>query len=157
MFLMNLLGIPVAWMLASSGTEETIGYFLRLVRERNPTVIAKRIMSDRDLAQINGCRRWYPELIILLCWWHVLHAWQAHFFISKHPKLWEKLKAWIRLQDVDEFNCFWTEIQTLAPPDFVAYLAEYWMDNTFRPMWSAVFRTGRTVFEVTDTNMLVEA
>jgi len=45
-------GIPVAWMLASSDAEDTIAYFLNLVRHRNPLVVPRIIMTDCDQAQI---------------------------------------------------------------------------------------------------------
>ena len=90
-------GFPVAWLLASSGTRCTLYYFLYLVRKRNPLVILRRIMTDRDLAQINACSSCYPEAAILLCWWHVLHAWQQHFHISDYPELWTMLKGWVNV------------------------------------------------------------
>ncbi|KAJ7659111.1 hypothetical protein DFH06DRAFT_898626, partial [Mycena polygramma] len=43
------------------------------------------------------------------------------------------------------------------PPSFTQYLKKYWMaDDTVR-MWSAVYRTPRTIWEACDTNMLIEA
>jgi hypothetical protein len=149
-------GIPVAFMLASSGTQATIGYFLRLHRNRNPCTIPRNIISDFDWAQINACIAEY-EAFILLCWWHVLHAWQQHLHIPTYPELWEILKNWIRVTDITEFNGIWTRIKTLAPPAFVEYLATYWMPEHVVRMWSAVYRTDRTIFEACNTNMLIEA
>lgn len=88
-------GIPVAWMLSSSGTEDTIYYFLWLVRIWNPGIDPWNIMSDRDWAQLNACRWAFINTILLLCWWHVLHVWQQHFQIRDHPQLWDQLKKWI--------------------------------------------------------------
>jgi MULE transposase domain. len=150
-------GIPVAWMLASNGTQETLTYFLKLICQANPGVTPHWIMTDRDIAQINACRQQYPGSAILLCWWHVLHAWQQHFIISQHPILWEKLKAWIRVTDEAEFSTYWNVIMTLAPLNFIDYLQEYWMPVKFIKMWSAVHRANRTILEQSDTNMLVEA
>ncbi|KJA13627.1 hypothetical protein HYPSUDRAFT_117863, partial [Hypholoma sublateritium FD-334 SS-4] len=149
--------IPIAWMLASSGTEETISYFLSLVREHSPYVIPIRIMSDRDFAQINACMRQFPTAMILLCWWHVLHAWQQHLAISRHPELWKLLKALVRIEGTADFDAAVGQIQTLAPPDFLVYLKEYWLPPKYVIMWSAVYRKGRTVYELSDTNMLIEA
>jgi hypothetical protein len=63
-------------------TQETVVFFLQLTRNQSPSVIPRWIMSDRDLAQIAACSTCYLESTVLLCWWHVLHAWQRHFVIS---------------------------------------------------------------------------
>jgi hypothetical protein len=49
-------GIPVAWMLASNGCQETILYFLKLNSTRSPQVDQNYIMTDFDWAQINACK-----------------------------------------------------------------------------------------------------
>lgn len=94
---------------------------------------------------------------ILLCWWHVLHAWQLHFHISTNPELWDLLKQWIRMTSQDEFDAAWIKIQDIAPQNFVDYLKQYWMSDKVVRMWSAVYRTERTIFVACDTNMLIEA
>jgi hypothetical protein len=120
-------------------------------------------MSDFDWPQINACidiyeetYRWNLEVyrrdFILLCWWHVLHAWQKHFHITSHPELWDLLKRWIRMTDLDDFNTVWAKIQAMAPTKFVE---SYWMLPQV-VMWLAVYRKDRSIFELCDTNMLVE-
>ncbi|KAJ7821041.1 hypothetical protein B0H13DRAFT_1660608, partial [Mycena leptocephala] len=44
-----------------------------------------------------------------------------------------------------------------APSSFVSYLTQYWMPEGVVRMWSAVYRTARTIFEDCDTNMPIEA
>ncbi|KAJ7924037.1 hypothetical protein B0H13DRAFT_1549117, partial [Mycena leptocephala] len=44
-----------------------------------------------------------------------------------------------------------------APQGFVEYLTKYWMPEHIIKMWSAVYRKGRSIFEICDTNMLIEA
>ncbi|KAJ7238876.1 hypothetical protein C8J57DRAFT_978469, partial [Mycena rebaudengoi] len=44
-----------------------------------------------------------------------------------------------------------------APTSFVDYLKGTWMDDATVQLWSAVFRTDRGIFEMGDTNMLVES
>jgi hypothetical protein len=128
-------------------------------------------MSDFDWPQINACIDVYQASLetyrrdleayrwdfILLCWWHVLHAWQKHFHITSHPELWDLLKRWIRMTDLNEFNTAWAKIQAMAPTKFVKYLNSYWMSPQVVKMWSAVYRKDRSIFELCDTNMLVEA
>jgi hypothetical protein len=149
-------GIPVAWKLASKGCQQTIQYFLKLARAQSPLIVPRYMMTDFDNAQINACRANYSSFI-LLCWWHVLHAWQQHFKITEYPELWDLLKKWVRMNDEMDFKRTWIQIQHAAPPKFVTYLKDYWMPDTVVRMWSASSRKGRTIFEMCDTNMLVEA
>ncbi|KAJ7900501.1 hypothetical protein B0H13DRAFT_1622372, partial [Mycena leptocephala] len=51
----------------------------------------------------------------------------------------------------------WAKIQEIAPSSFVNYLTQYWMPERVVRMWSAVYRTARTIFEDCDTNMPIEA
>ena len=148
-------GMPVAWMISSNATEITIDFFLAKLRERNPKVIPKWFMSDFDRAQLNSVQRRYSESTLLLCWWHVLHAWQQHFITTSFPELWDVLKRWIWIIDEAEFNNSWAKVQALAPKSFTKYIITYWLP--VRDMWSAMARKNRTVFEQSDTNMLVEA
>jgi hypothetical protein len=118
--------------------------------------IPRNIISDFDWGQINACILEY-QAFIFLCWWHVLHSWQQHFHISTHPNLWDLLKKWIRITDKAEFDATWAKIQEIAPSSFVNYLTQYWMPERVVRMWSAVYRTARTIFEDCDTNMPIEA
>lgn len=150
-------GIPVAWMLASKGTEETITYFLQLIFVRNPSVHPRNVMSDRDHAQINSCVKVWVSAAVFLCWWHVLHAWQKHLRTSDHPELWKLLKAWVRVPSSAEFNELWGKIKQLAPEAFLNYLEVTWLPERYVKMWSNVYRQGRDIYEDIDTNMLLEA
>ncbi|KAJ7301690.1 hypothetical protein DFH08DRAFT_617371, partial [Mycena albidolilacea] len=44
-----------------------------------------------------------------------------------------------------------------APLDFVSYLVGTWMKDKVKQMWSAVYCGSRNIFEMCNTNMLVEA
>ena len=147
--------MPVAWMLSTNGQQETITYFLRQVRKANPSVIPANFMSDKDRPQMTSVRIVYWESFLLLCWWHVLHAWQQHFVISHHPELWMLLKEWIRITDEDTFNQQWESIKHCAPASVIDYLEKEWLND--RDLWSAIARKDRSILELGDTNMLVEA
>lgn len=149
-------GCLVAWMVSSNATEATIGFFLATLRSANPSVIMSRIMTDFDWAQINMITKHYPEAQIFLCWWHVLHAWQQHITISHYPELCKLLKEWVHVTDTAGFDKFWVDIQALAPASFLKYLVTYWLTPVVKAMWSARERTSRTIFQLSDTNMLVE-
>src|SRR3954451_5044644 len=142
-------------MISSNAHQETLTFLLRKLRDGNPDVKPKRIMSDKDRAQMNSVRLVYPESQLLLCWWHVLHAWQQHFVTSQHPELWKLLKAWVRITDQEGFDRQWEAIKNVAPASVIQYLEmEWWGDRT---LWAAITRKDRSVFELSDTNMLVEA
>ena len=142
-------------MVSSNGKEATIKFFLVAVRARNPTVVPALFMSDFAWEQLNSIRAHYPESQLVLCWWHVLHAWQQHFTVAHYPDMWVLLKKWIRLTDCREFMDCWVKIQKLAPSRFILYLENTWLKNWC--MWSATECQNRTIFELSDTNMLVEA
>ena len=61
-------GVPVAWMLLSSGTEATIHFFLNFVKARSPEISPAIVMTDHDKAQMNAITAVYPETTVLLCW-----------------------------------------------------------------------------------------
>lgn len=147
--------MPAAWMICSNGTEVTIKFFLRTIRIENPSVAPQYFMSDKDRAQLNAIGAIYPESHIFLCWWHVLHAWQQHFVTTSYPELWGLMKGWIRLTDKNQFDKCWQEIKSLAPPSVVEYLQVNWLNEP--QLWSAIYRQDRSVFQICDTNMLVEA
>ncbi|KAJ7617818.1 hypothetical protein FB45DRAFT_702941, partial [Roridomyces roridus] len=153
-------------ILASNGCTETIYHFLKVVHAASPSVNPTYFMSDFDGAQIQACHLAAADwaklnaakiAVILLCWWHCLHSWQQRFVISKYPEVWELLKKWIRMDVQSEFDAAWAKIQRIAPKDFVEYLRTYWMKPEVVAMWSAVHRRSRSIFEMCDTNMLVEA
>ncbi|KAA1479026.1 hypothetical protein DENSPDRAFT_788698, partial [Dentipellis sp. KUC8613] len=148
-------GIPVAFMISSNATGNTIGFFLELVKHKSLEVVPKHFMTDRDLAQINAIKKHFPDAEVFLCWWHVLHAWQQHFHVTQFADLWTKLKKWVRVGTVAEYDQIWREIQAEAPKSVVDYLATEWVPVS--KQWSAVYRKGRHVFEESDTNMLVES
>ena len=150
-----ILGLPLSWMLASEGTESMLRFYLITFRDANPTVCPRFFMTDKDRAQMNAISIVYPLAKTLLCWWHVLHAFQQHFHTNDHPELWQKLKQWVRVEDKEIFENLWEEIQGLAPSNFVNYLSKHWMNEV--ELWSAVYRKDRTIHELSDTNMLLEA
>ncbi|PPR02766.1 hypothetical protein CVT24_002240 [Panaeolus cyanescens] len=150
-------GIPCAWMISSNATENTISFFARQIQSRFPNISPDYFMTDKDQAQINSLKQCFPRSAILLCWWHVLHAWQQHFSTSAFPELWTLLKRWVRITDKQEFDRMWDKIKVIAPTSVVEYLTTNWLGDETVKQWSAVYRTDRSIFQDSDTNMLVEA
>ena len=151
------IGVPVAWMLTSSGTTEIIKFFVRWVRDASPLVRPGVIMTDRDQAQIAALEAVYPQSQILLCTWHVLHAIRGHFVTTQFEALWEKIKAWVITEDTAMFFNIWDEISSdpSAPESVIKYLATEWLPVLH--MWSGISRKHRSIFEEGNTNMLIEA
>ncbi|KAJ7572455.1 hypothetical protein C8J56DRAFT_807390 [Mycena floridula] len=148
-------GVPAGWMLSSNAKEVTTDFFLDKLRQRNLHIIPENWMSDFDKGQINSIRKKYPESArIFRCWWHVLHAWQQYFVIAHYPELWALLKGWIHIADPVEFEQCWLKIQAVAPDSVITYLMKNWL--LVKCMWSAVFRIGRTIWQDSDTNMLLK-
>lgn len=151
------IGVPVAWMLASNGTTETIAFFVGWVRDASPAVQPAVIMTDRDHAQIKALRIVYPDSQILLCKWHVLRAIRSHFNTNEFPDLWANVKALVNTSEPAVFARLWDQIarDTSVPQSFVRYMDTEWIPYT--EMWSLVSRKDRSIFLEGDTNMLLEA
>ena len=153
----RLTGVPVAWMLSSSGMEATIRFFLQFVKAKSPTVSPAIIMSDRDKAQMNAISSVYPDSKLLLCWWHVLRAIRMHFRTEEFPEVWACLREWVKTPDQTKFNLIWEWLQTnpLVPVSLTDYLRSQWMSVV--PLWLGTMRKNRTIFQEGDTNMLIES
>ena len=153
----RLTGVPVAWMLSSSGMEATIRFFLQFVKAKSPTVSPAIIMSDRDKAQMNAISSVYPDSKLLLCWWHVLRAIRMHFHTEEFPEVWACLREWVKTPDQTKFNLIWEWLQTnpLVPVSLTDYLRSQWMSVV--PLWLGTMRKNRTIFQEGDTNMLIES
>ncbi len=152
----NFSGVPVAWMLASNGTQATIKYFMTLIKSRSPEVSPTIFMTDQDQAQVNAIREVYPNSHALFCWWHVLCAIRCHFVVTEFPDLWTLIQKWVRSPDLYEFDSLWDNIQNnkSVPKSLVEYLAREWLP--VKEMWSAVYCQDQSIFEEGDTNMLLE-
>ena len=150
-------GVPVAWMLASNGTKNTISFFVRWVQHGSPAVLPAMIMTDKDLAQIGALKIVYPDSRIFLCKWHVLRAIRSHLNASEFPELWNKVRALVNTPDEEEFDRLWREISNdpMSPKPFIEYMALHWMSD--KEKWSLVYRQNRSIFKEGDTNMLIEA
>jgi hypothetical protein len=156
MTLMSRIGIPVAWMLASNRTTDTIAFFVGWVRDASLAVRPAVIMTDCDCAQINTLRFIYLDSRILLCKWHVLHAMRSHFNTNEFPDLWAKVKAIVNALESADFARLWVEIlnDPSVPQSFVQYMRSEWLPEA--KMWSLVMRKNRSILEEGDTNMLLE-
>lgn len=153
----GLTGVPVTWMLSSNGTQETIKYFLNLIKSHSPDISPSIFMTDQDHAQVNAIHEIYPSSRVFYCWWHVLSAIRTHFVITEFKELWDLIQKWVRTTDQYEFESWWDDIQSdgSIPKSVAKYLAWEWIPC--KEMWSAVYCQNWTIFEEGDTNMLLEA
>ena len=113
-------------------------------------------MTDWYQAQISAVETVFPQAHMLLCQWHVLHVIQLHFRTDHFPELWIQIKKLVQTTDVSEFGVIWDKIWTdpAYPQSFVSYFETRWIPNVH--MWSAVTRKYWTIYEESDTNMLLE-
>jgi len=151
------IGIPVAWMLVSNGTTDTIAFFVSCVRDTSLAVWLAVIMTDRDHAQMNALRLVYPDSQMLLCKWHVLHTMRSHFNTSEFLKLWAKVKALVNALQSADFVKLWVEISNdpSVPQSFVQYMRTEWIPEA--KLWAMVMQKNRSILEEGDTNMLLKA
>ena len=150
-----IIGCLIAWMVSSNATEATIDYFIATLWKHNPSIILTRWMLDFHKEQLKVLDRYYPNLVIYLCWWHILHTWQQHLVISHYKDLWTLLKGWVRIVEQSEFDACWAKVQQLAPKSFIDYITTTWMPVV--KLWSAIWWTDHTIFEFSEMNMLVES
>ena len=144
-------------MISSKGTEATIKFFLNFIKMQSPEIRPAIIMSDRDHAQMNAIKAVYSESKLFLCWWHVLRAMRTHFHTEEFPKLWERVREWVKTPDQSQFESWWEEMQAdpAVPQSFIDYLKKNWMP--IASLWAGSARKNRTIFQEGDTNMLIEA
>ena len=133
-------GVPVAWMLTSSGTEVTIKYFLNFVKLWSLQISPVVIMTNCDKAQMNAISAVYLDSTMLLCWWHVLRVIWMHLCTEEFPELWARIREWVKTADQAKFDSEWEWIQTnpSVPKSFVDYLQNNWMSIV--SLWSGIYR-----------------
>ncbi|RXN17254.1 zinc finger SWIM domain-containing 1-like protein [Labeo rohita] len=66
-------GFPVAYIITSSETQETLKLALQKLRPVFPKP-PRCFMVDKDMSEINALNAVFPESDVLLCWYHVLQA-----------------------------------------------------------------------------------
>ena len=108
----SMAGVPVVWMLSSSGMEATFTFFLNFVKKQSPQITPVIVMTDCDKVQMNAIMAVYLVSTVLLCWWHMLCAIQMHFHTEEFPDLWECICTWVRTSDQILFDWLWQEMQT---------------------------------------------
>jgi len=138
-------------------TTDIITFFVKWVRDASPLVRPEVIMTDHDQAQITALEIVFPQSQILLCMWHVLRAICSHFVTSQFQGLWEKIKAWVKTEDIAKFFTIWEDISSnpSVPESVVKYLKAEWLPVLHR--WSMIGRKNQSIYEEGNTNMLIEA
>ena len=82
---------------------------------------------------------------------------RSHFITNEFQALWDKIKAWVKTDNLAEFYKLWDEISTdpSVPESVVKYLTVEWMQVLH--LWAKVTWKNCSIFEEGDTNMLIEA
>jgi MULE transposase domain len=130
--------VPVAWILISNATIDTISFFIGWVKDGSLAVQPSIIITDYNQVQIAVIQEVYLESQTFLCTWHMLQAMQCHFSTYEFLALWNKIKIWVKTENLADFYQIWDEIlNDLSNPDsFIQYLKENWMPVTH--LWSRV-------------------
>ena len=67
----------------------------------------------------------------------------------------------MKIEDGIKWMLIWVDIANSppshTPPTFLEYLKNNWFDREVVDKWSQVKRKGRSIYEESDTNMLIEA
>ncbi|KAI2645117.1 Protein FAR1-RELATED SEQUENCE 8 [Labeo rohita] len=66
-------GLPVAYIITSSETQETLKLALQKLRPVFPKP-PRCFMVDKDMSEINALNEVFPKSDVLLCWYHVLQV-----------------------------------------------------------------------------------
>jgi hypothetical protein len=92
-------------MVHNKSTTAVLALFLWLIRNSNLDIIPWFVMTNKDVTQINAVLLVFEDVrtVVLLCWWHMLHAWCKHFSTTAYLKLWSVLKGWLQERDRAEF------------------------------------------------------
>jgi len=97
-------------------------------------------MTNHDQVQIAALEIVFPQSQILLCMWQVLRVIRSHFVMSQFQGLWEKIKAWVKTEDIAKFFTIWEDISSdpSVPESIVKYLKAEWLPVLHR--WSMIGR-----------------
>ena len=133
-------GVPVAYLIANSGTMVVLAAWLQSIRDACPSVDVHYVMSDNDDAQLGALKRVYPEARVLLCWWHVLRDWQRQIVAKRVPaEDREALKSALRraLTAEGDFELLFRDVINLGHSDFNSNFRREWWPK--RETWAAAF------------------
>jgi hypothetical protein len=154
-------GCPVVWLISNREDEVTLTVFFQQVKQRCPCAVINALMTDDDLAGVNGCRHIYPDVVHLLCKWHVDRAWQRklHALVNDQKQraemyaclcmLMNEEDSAIFYENQDVFLEYWREKQ----PKFIQYYEAEYVPRTAH--WALCYR--HFDHASTDTNMFVES
>jgi hypothetical protein len=126
-------------MIASNSQMETLIHFFQTFKRANPNTNPQRFMSDRNVGQITALSTTWASATILLCWWHVLHAWCQHICIDSFPEVWELLKLWIQVDSPESFDLMWSKLVEKAPALFIQYLKQYWLPGAYIQVYNILY------------------
>ena len=149
--------VPVTWMITTSCTEVTIKFFFNFIKVRSLEITPVIVMSYCDQTQLNAISAVYPDSTVLLCWWHVLHTMQMHFWTEEISKLWDHISEWGKTPDQSKFESWWADMQTdpSVPLSFIDYLKTNWM--LIVHMWAGSAQQNHMIFQEGNTNMLIKS
>lgn len=153
-------GVPIAHLISSNGTEETLIRFLSAFKKICPRVSA--IMTDNDNAEINAIEKVFPDVKHLLCWWHIIQNWKKKLLMIENKPSIDKEKFYgmmlgLLMNDYspNEFETRYQEILSLSSASFGYYLNTWYLKK--KEKWAYCYRKSTLMFKETNSNMLIES
>jgi hypothetical protein len=153
-------GYPVAYLITSNVTKRILASFFLAIRKRSPGLKITITMSDDDEATKGAYREAFgPDIITLLCQWHVPLAWKRNVhrikLKEKREELLYLLNRVMRTKKREEFNqiahVILSDYEDCKP--FVEYLKLNYFNRPEE--WASCFRN--MFHDDVDTNMLLES
>lgn len=111
----------------------SIGTFLEIFKEANPSSSQlKTIVVDKDLAEIKAIKNQFPDVKIILCYWHNICNIEEN---AKEPpvrkaQISNKFKAMSKTTSQDEFKKLCNEMKEISSDTFWAYFTKNWLPYT---------------------------
>ncbi|XP_065903839.1 uncharacterized protein [Dysidea avara] len=154
-------GIPVAWGITDVEDTNRYTVFFSAIRKRVPDAVIDILMTDDDPSMIGGCVAVYPDVIHLLCRWHVDSAWKnnlRHLVANDVHKvdMYKYLCTLITTPDPSTFQTHIKAFTTLwqkKEPRFIEYFNGQYANRIEK--WALAYR--HFDHKDTDTNMFVES
>ncbi|XP_034241085.1 uncharacterized protein LOC117645185 [Thrips palmi] len=139
---------PVAHLITSHMDKNTLQYFFKAMKEKNPDADINVVVTDDDPALINAAELGFGKTLRhILCVWHLHQTFQRNIHSHGVPRnldseLYSDLKAVINCRDpVKEFpalsEAFVKKFEASAP-DFITYFVTYYMSRPEK--WAMSYR-----------------
>ena len=146
-----LHGLPVAYAIMRNETDSNLEFsyheFKKVLEEMS--LALKYFFIDKDLQNLELLKKIFPDVIILLCTFHVIKY--IHTYLANEPlSSTEKANIMIIIQNMiysdneDEYQHELTQLNLVANKEFKEYFFKNW--DCCKEMWVQHFRNQLEIF-----------